>query len=396
MHGSITIPPTSVCINVFFSLPSAFSIGVVACAVAMGKSMREQYDTNLPACTSPKSNLPRLLPRERYSAKNTAAIMVANIIDVENLLFIAAISPFERNPAMSGRNTTESALMNATGAIIIGRAMPETLPYSAVAASSDIPLFTSSLGMAYAVKDATKDVTILVADRGRVRKVSSLNPDGFASRPPAMKYRIASTMTQIRSDIVMAREIAYAPLIDDIIPPAKIAERVILIISSKSSVDEKVRNCFLPQNQLRMDAYSVDVISVGSIMKNSGMLCGFENRNERLPPTPYNMPHMSKDEPSPIIKDALKSAFWRFVLPFAHSSAILRDSTVGAPAVSVNSIISTLRAIWYCPTISAPNVRDIHILKIKEINLVTIENIVTMPKDFAVLFIVNTMKMNNK
>lgn len=41
-HGIIATAPTIVLRSVFCSLPSEFSIGVVACAVAIGKSINEQ------------------------------------------------------------------------------------------------------------------------------------------------------------------------------------------------------------------------------------------------------------------------------------------------------------------------------------------------------------------
>gem|GEM_PF-6024223 len=92
-------------------------------------------------------------------------------------------------------------------------------------------------------------------------------------------------------------------------PPAKTMERMILTISSMSSVEEKATNFLRPQNQLRRDAYSVDVIRVGSMMKKSGKLFGFENKNEILFPSAYNTPHITEDTVNPIITDAVSNAF---------------------------------------------------------------------------------------
>lgn len=125
----------------------------------------------------------------------------------------------------------------------------------------------------------------------------------------------------------------------------------------------------------------MDVTRVGSMMKNRGILLGLEKRKDSLSPIAYSVAQIAADTQSPMMTDAASNPFCRFVSPVTPSSAILRDSTVGAPAVIVKSISSTDSVIWYSPTICAPREWDIHILNIKEASLVATEKTVTTRKD---------------
>ena len=122
MQGRVASAPTRVEIKVTRSLPSELSMGVVS---------------------SPKSNVPICLPRGKYITKKTAATSIEKVIALDSFLRTVSISPLARSSATSGISTTDSELTNITGAIIRGSAIPATLPYSAVAADMDNPLFTS-------------------------------------------------------------------------------------------------------------------------------------------------------------------------------------------------------------------------------------------------------------
>ena len=286
---------------------------------------------------------------------------------------------------MSGVRTTESALINVTGAIISGSAMPATRPYSAVAAATLMPEDTRSWGITRAVRDAPREDIMRVAERGIVRRVKSLKPLGLVNLPPATKYRTARMITQRASESVIAKAMPFAPRMLATMPLAKITARIMRTTSSISSVEENATKFLRPQNQLRRDAYRVDVTSEGSIIKNMGKHSGLENMGESLSPSANNTAQIMPDKDRPRIIEAVVREFCFLISPFTDASATLRERTTGAPAVIVKSIKSTLKAIWYCPTTSAPSVRDIHILNTKDISLVAIEKPVTMVKDLAVL-----------
>lgn len=184
---------------------------------------------------------------------------------------------------------------------------------------------------------------IRVAERGIVLSVKSLNPLGFVNRPPDRKNSIIKITTHARSEIVIAKAMLCAPSSQESKPPVNTIESTILTISSTSSVDENATNFLRPQNQLRKDAYSVDVKRVGSIMKKIGKQSGFENRGDIFFPSPKNSAQIAADMQSPIIIEAVASEFCFLRFPLA--SAILRESTVGAPAVIVKSIKRVLSAI---------------------------------------------------
>lgn len=143
MQGRVASAPTRVETKVTRSLPSELSIGVVTCARDIGNSITAQLDTSVPAWSSPKSNVPICLPRGKYITKKTAATSIEKVIALDSFLRTVSISPLARSSATSGISTTDSELTNITGAIIRGSAIPATLPYSAVAADMDNPLFTS-------------------------------------------------------------------------------------------------------------------------------------------------------------------------------------------------------------------------------------------------------------
>ena len=88
-------------------------------------------------------------------------------------------------------------------------------------------------------------------------------------RPPFAKNMIARRRTQAISLTVNAIATTAPPSIDATTPPARIDATAIRTTSSNSSVDENVRNFFCPQNQLLREAYMVDEMSVGSIIRNS-------------------------------------------------------------------------------------------------------------------------------
>ena len=108
-----------------------------------------------------------------------------------------------------------------------------------------------------------------VTDNGKVDLNISFVSCGFVIRPPFAKNIIARTRAHTRSLTVKAMATAEPPSIAFTTPPARIDATAIRTTSSINSVDEKVRNFFCPQNQLRRDAYTVDVISVGSIIRNN-------------------------------------------------------------------------------------------------------------------------------
>ena len=100
-----------------------------------------------------------------------------------------------------------------------------------------------------------------------------------------------------------------------------------------------------PQNQLRRGAYSDDVTSAGSIMRNMGTQRSSANSPPRWSESARKSTHMATDEPSPMSREAVVSAFCLFVSPRAAHSATLRESTVGAPAVKEKRSSRTLNAI---------------------------------------------------
>ena len=271
--------------------------------------------------------------------------MSAKSNEVDNLVRKASISFCLRSCAISGVSTTESALIKVTGAIISGNAIPATRPYSAVASAILMPDDTRSWGITSAVSDAPSEDIIRVAERGIVPSVKSLNPLGLDNRPPAMKYNTARIITHSASDSVIASAIPFAPRILVTIPLAKIMARIMRTTSSISSVEENATKFLRPQNQLRRVIYSVDVTREGNIMKNMGKHSGFEKSKDNLSPSAKSTAHIIADDDNPRIIEAVVSEFCFFISPFTDASATLRESTTGAPAVMVQSIKSTLKAI---------------------------------------------------
>ena len=155
---------------------------------------------------------------------------------------------------MSGIKTTARADIAIDGAIIIGKAMPAILPYSAVARLGVMPMSTSLSGIMRAVTVTDNEVRIRIVDKGKVDLKISFESCGFESLPPFAKNMIARTRAQARSLTVKAIATAVSPSIDATTPPASIDATAIRTTSSRSSVDEKVRNFFCPQNQLRSEA----------------------------------------------------------------------------------------------------------------------------------------------
>ena len=159
--------------------------------------------------------------------------------------------------------------MTIDGAIIIGKAIPAMRPYSAVAWLNVIPLSTRRLGIISAVIVTVKDVRIRIVDSGSVDLKISFVSCGLQMRPPFTKNIIARTRAQARSLTVKAMATAVPPSMALTTPPARIEATAIRTTSSSNSVDEKVKNFFCPQNQLRSEPYMVDVMRVGSIMRNN-------------------------------------------------------------------------------------------------------------------------------
>lgn len=210
--------------------------------------------------------------------KNNDEITAENTIVTLSFDFTISNSRFADNVAMSGMSTTDSADIIVIGAMMSGRAIPDTLPNSAVARLSAIPPDTSLRGMTSAVSDDDREVSIRMDDRGIVAVIISLVPCGFVIRPPDAKKSTIRTSTQSRSLKVNASATPFAPVSPETSPLVKITASTILPISSTSSVDEKLRNFFRPQNQLRKDEYTFEVTRVGSITRKIGKHLSSENR----------------------------------------------------------------------------------------------------------------------
>ncbi len=170
----------------------------------------------------------------------------------------------------------------------------------------------------------------------------------------------------------------------------KIVVKITLMISSKSSVTEKMKNCFLPQNQPRTTEYSVDVMSIGDIIQKS-----FIQRLSVKRCAKMLGKHIIVVTMIPLIiilrsSAVLNSELIADLLDNEFASAVIRDRVTGMPELATDkNSANSEKVIWYTPRISAPNVRDKKILNKNDMNLVTQDKIVTTANALTNFLILN-------
>ena len=239
--------------------------------------------------------------------------------------------------AMSGKRTIASEPIIVVGAVIKGRAIPDTSPYSAVASFEESPFLVSISGTTIAVREATRPVEILSVVSGSEDLVSSKKPCGLAILPPLTKNTMTSTKAQTQSAIRNATAIAVAPLIQDTAQVANKTVNMIFKISSNSSVTEKAKNFFLPIRNALIEQYIVDVIRAGSIIRNKSPARASLKIKFRCERIKKHIAMIIPDVKSPIKIDANVSAFCRLKFLNVSASAIFRDKTVGIPPTEIES-----------------------------------------------------------